>query len=62
MGGWNEGSAVYSRVAANAGARSTMVTDVMSYVNEHGFDGFDLDWEYPGQREGNPDTDPVRLN
>lgn len=29
---------------------------VLSKVNEFGFDGFDLDWEWPGQRNG---SDPV---
>lgn len=53
MGGWNEGSEKYSRVAADAGKRNTMVQSVLSYVNQWSMDGFDLDWEYPNQRGGN---------
>jgi chitinase len=58
MGGWNEGSTKYSEVAKNANKRSTLVNSVLSFLDENEFDGFDLDWEYPGQREGDEDVDP----
>lgn len=60
MGGWNEGSQKYSAVAANPGLRQAMVNSVISFCEEHGFDGFDLDWEYPCQR-GGVDEDKVNF-
>jgi GH18 family chitinase len=62
MGGWNEGSTKYSHVAADAEKRATMVQSVLKYMEKHGFDGLDLDWEYPGQRGGDPENDPVMIN
>lgn len=52
MGGWNQGSTVYSGVAASAQLRTTMVENVIAFIRQYGFDGFDLDWEYPGMRGG----------
>ncbi|NP_001034515.1 chitinase 3 precursor [Tribolium castaneum] len=60
MGGWNEGSQKYSQVAANPGLRQAMVTSVLSFIDQYGFDGFDLDWEYPCQR-GGVDEDKVNF-
>jgi chitinase len=62
MGGWNEGSTKYSHVAADAEKRATMVQSVLKYMEKHGFDGLDLDWEYPGQRGGDPENDPVMIS
>lgn len=52
MGGWNEGSYKYSTVAASPALRQTMVNNVIAFIDQYGFDGFDLDWEYPCQRGG----------
>ncbi|KAF2880907.1 hypothetical protein ILUMI_25265 [Ignelater luminosus] len=54
IGGWNEGSEVYSQVVSNAHTRTAFVNNALNFVKTHGFDGFDLDWEYPGQRGGSP--------
>ncbi|KAF2880906.1 hypothetical protein ILUMI_25264 [Ignelater luminosus] len=54
IGGWNEGSEVYSYVASSPQLRTTFVNNALNFVRTHGFDGFDLDWEYPGQRGGSP--------
>ncbi|KAJ8962576.1 hypothetical protein NQ318_000969 [Aromia moschata] len=52
VGGWNEGSTTYSMVAANASLRATFIQSSLQLVQTYNFDGFDLDWEYPGQRGG----------
>lgn len=54
IGGWNEGSAKYSAVVANAASRANFVKNVVAFVQKYKFDGFDVDWEYPNQRGGNP--------
>ncbi|XP_070506293.1 chitinase-3-like protein 1 [Chironomus tepperi] len=51
IGGWNAGSAVYSKIAASASIRDTFAQNVLNMLNKHGFDGFDFDWEYPAQRD-----------
>lgn len=52
VGGWNEGSAKFSNVAASATLRNSFIQSALQLVQTYGFDGFDLDWEYPGQRGG----------
>lgn len=52
MGGWNEGSYTYSAVAASSSLRSAMAESVIAFLKKYNFDGFDLDWEYPGMRGG----------
>lgn len=39
-------------MAASVSARSTFVKSVISYVNEYGYNGADIDWEAP---EGDAD-------
>lgn len=52
MGGWNEGSTVFSEVIDNPSSCATLVSNIVNWVTSNNFDGFDLDWEYPGQRGG----------
>ncbi|XP_076763527.1 putative chitinase 2 [Xylocopa sonorina] len=52
IGGWNEGSESYSALAANATRRSTFIRSVVNFLRKYGFNGFDIDWEYPGSRGG----------
>lgn len=52
IGGWNEGSVKYSKVASSASSRARFIQSAVDFVKTWGFDGFDLDWEYPGQRGG----------
>ncbi|KAL5291960.1 CHIA.2 family protein [Megaselia abdita] len=58
IGGWNQGSNLYSTVAASPSLRQNFITSVIDFIQRHGFDGIDLDWEYPGQRDSsNPSLD-----
>lgn len=55
IGGWNEGSETYSKMAADPVKRARFINSALELVQKWGFDGFDLDWEYPGQRGGSSD-------
>ena len=48
IGGWNDGNdSGFEQMAANAGARTTFVNNVVNLVNQYNLDGVDIDWEYP---------------
>ncbi|XP_055600306.1 probable chitinase 10 [Uranotaenia lowii] len=48
IGGWNDSAGdKYSRLVRNAAARSKFIADVIEFIEKWGFDGLDLDWEYP---------------
>ncbi|XP_012274435.1 probable chitinase 2 [Orussus abietinus] len=54
IGGWNEGSANYSALAASPERRNTFVNSVVEFLKMYDFDGLDLDWEFPAKRGGAP--------
>ena len=49
IGGW-VWSDKFSHVAAYPEAREQFAVSSVQLMKKHGFDGVDLDWEYPGQR------------
>lgn len=48
LGGWDEGGAKYSALVSQKSRRDHFIAEVCKFMVEHNFDGFDLDWEYPG--------------
>ena len=49
IGGWNDSQGdKYSRLVNNAKSRRKFIDHVLKFIEKHGFDGLDLDWEYPG--------------
>ena len=62
LGGWNDSAGdKYSRMVRTAASRKKFVDHAYNFVQEHNFDGLDLDWEYPKcwqvNCEKGPDSD-----
>ena len=48
LGGWNDSKfAKYSQLVNDPAARAKFTENVIKFIEEHNFDGLDLDWEYP---------------
>lgn len=63
LGGWtfNDNHTVwqpvFSDLASTSAKRATFVSELVKFMDRYGFDGVDIDWEYPGagDRGGKPD-------
>lgn len=48
IGGWNDSAGdKYARLVRSSSARARFISTVMNFIEKYGFDGLDLDWEYP---------------
>ncbi|PNP44197.1 hypothetical protein THARTR1_11088 [Trichoderma harzianum] len=54
LGGWtfNDNNTifqpVFGQIASNGGFRRQFAENLVAFMSEYGFDGVDIDWEYPG--------------
>eukprot|EP00484_Ammonia_sp_Unknown_P016993 CAMPEP_0197044190 /NCGR_PEP_ID=MMETSP1384-20130603/20311_1 /TAXON_ID=29189 /ORGANISM="Ammonia sp." /LENGTH=394 /DNA_ID=CAMNT_0042475607 /DNA_START=257 /DNA_END=1441 /DNA_ORIENTATION=+ len=47
IGGWNFPSNFYSQMVSDKSSRTAFINSAKAFMSEYGFDGIDLDWEYP---------------
>uniref|UniRef100_A0A5B7BN03 Putative chitinase-like protein 4 n=1 Tax=Davidia involucrata TaxID=16924 RepID=A0A5B7BN03_DAVIN len=47
IGGGSDGPILYSRMASNASSRKNFIDSTIKVARKFGFDGIDLDWEFP---------------
>ena len=51
IGGWNAGSKKFSQMAKDPAKRQIFLDSIIPFVKKYGFEGVDMDWEYPGARD-----------
>lgn len=57
VGGWNFPSALFSKMASSSSSRTAFINSLKATLDQHSFDGVDLDWEYPCS---SPRTDYIK--
>jgi chitinase len=57
VGGWNHGPEEFSKMVHSSYLRKSFSRKTIAFMKKHKFDGLDVDWEYPGSRNGSQPTD-----
>ncbi|KAL4734493.1 hypothetical protein BDV11DRAFT_212744 [Aspergillus similis] len=62
VGGWDLGGKIFSDMTSFPGTRSAFVKSAISFMETWGFDGIDIDWEYPAASDrGGKDADTANF-
>ncbi|KAI8946203.1 hypothetical protein F4801DRAFT_593529 [Xylaria longipes] len=67
VGGWSltdpgPTRQAFSDMASNSANRQKLISSIKSFMNTYGFDGLDIDWEYPGADDrGGVQTDSANF-
>lgn len=62
LGGWTDSRTnKYSSLVASSESRKAFTSHVISFLKDYGFDGLDLDWEYPAYQSSAADRKGFRL-
>jgi len=57
LGGTGEGAKRFSNAAATPESRLTFIQSIVKFIKTYGFDGINLDWQFPGDVNGRPKED-----